>query len=132
MTTHTPDEICERLREADRNSVQRCLGSRIFAEAADLIQQQQATIERLSAALDDAREVLALACLESIADPHILIELRELCERAGYGNVMSSASAIWRQRLGDLAGSEFCAGPCRSTAESTIAKIDNVLGKDAK
>jgi hypothetical protein len=47
----TPDEICERLREADRNSVQRCLGSRIFAEAAALIQQQQATIERLSAAL---------------------------------------------------------------------------------
>jgi hypothetical protein len=98
--------------------------------ALNSLPEALATIERLCAALVDAREVLALACLESIADPHILIELRELCERAGYGNVMSSASAIWRQRLGDLAGGEFCAGPCRSTAESTIAKIDNALGKE--
>jgi hypothetical protein len=32
-------ELVERLRDADANSVQRCLGSRIFAEAADFIEQ---------------------------------------------------------------------------------------------
>ena len=45
MTTPTPDEICERLRNGGH-----------CREAADLIQQQLAEIERLSAELNTERE----------------------------------------------------------------------------
>lgn len=40
-------ELVERLREADRDSVQRCLGSRIFGEAADALDAKDRAIERL-------------------------------------------------------------------------------------
>ena len=66
MTIPTPDEICGRLRLDDD------LHTRIYA--ADLIQQQQATIERLSAALEYAKKYLhgthefaALAEVQAIA-----------------------------------------------------------------
>lgn len=59
-----------------------------------------------------------------LADPCIVVELRALCDRVGYGNVMSSASVLWRQTLGDLAGGEFVSGPCRTTVENDIAIID--------
>jgi hypothetical protein len=58
--TPTPDEICERLLDEemrlagqaiDRGCVDSSLSGILAREAADLIQQQQATIERLSAAL---------------------------------------------------------------------------------
>jgi hypothetical protein len=48
MTTPTPDEICERLRAWARFGLNR-ERNKDDAAAADLIQQQQATIERLSA-----------------------------------------------------------------------------------
>ena len=78
--------------------------------------------------LRDIREDLAASSHDSLADPYIVSELRSLCERAGYGNVMSSASALWRARLGDLAGGEFIAGPCRKTAENIISRIDVMVG----
>lgn len=57
------DELVARLRDADRNSVQRMNGSRIFGEAAD-------RIERLTAQLAEARESerAAVVALKRIAD----------------------------------------------------------------
>jgi hypothetical protein len=64
MTTPTPDEICERLRLAVRENTgwepSMSVLERAADEAADLIQQQQATIERLSAALEKAE--VAMTC----------------------------------------------------------------------
>jgi hypothetical protein len=79
------------------------------------------------ASLRGARDALASAASVPIADPYILVELRALCERAGYGNVMSSASALWRERLGDLAGGEFVSAPCRSTAVNALAAVDAAI-----
>lgn len=78
-------------------------------------------------ALEAAREALSLGAAMPLPDPRCSDEVRQLCDRHGYGAVMSTASLLWRQTLGDLEGSEFCAGPCRSTAESAISKIDEVL-----
>lgn len=73
------DDVVERLRHADVHSQQRVLGSRIFGEAADLIEAQRADlaeqkqahgdcikrnialcadITRLSAGLEEARKAL--------------------------------------------------------------------------
>lgn len=49
------DKLVERLLQADRNSVQRMNGSRIFYEAAARIQSDAAEIARLRAGLVDAR-----------------------------------------------------------------------------
>jgi hypothetical protein len=40
------DELVSRLREADRGSVQRALGSRIFGEAADALKAMKEALER--------------------------------------------------------------------------------------
>ena len=78
-------------------------------------------------ALQSAQEALSLATQRNIADPNIVIELRALCERVGYGNVMSSASELWRSKEGTISGSEFCSGPCRSTTESALEKVEQAL-----
>ncbi|WP_159975933.1 MULTISPECIES: hypothetical protein [unclassified Novosphingobium] len=49
--TPTKAGLVERLRDADQNSQQRIMGSRIFCEAADLIESQAAEIARLREAL---------------------------------------------------------------------------------
>jgi hypothetical protein len=67
-----------------------------------------------------------MAAKVPLADPHILVELRALCERVGYGNVMNSASALWREKLGEVAGGEF-ATICRSTCEAMVFRIDEAL-----
>lgn len=44
-------DLITRLRDADANSVQRCLGSRIFGEAADRIEALEAAIARQASAV---------------------------------------------------------------------------------
>ncbi|MDP2131930.1 MAG: hypothetical protein U0995_08930 [Erythrobacter sp.] len=88
---------------------------------------KSARIAELEQALRDAREDFDLAARVGIADAVIVVELRAMCDRHGYGNVMQSASVLWRQKLGDMAGGEFVAGPCRSTVIRRINKIDAVL-----
>ncbi len=88
----------------------------------------EATAEALEA-MREAREALQDCAEYKIVDPSILVELRALCERHGYGNVMSSASGLWRQALGDLAGGEFVAGPCRKTVENRVAALTAAIAK---
>jgi len=42
------------------------------------------------------------------------LEIRELCERVGYGNVMATASDLWRKIPTMVAprGGAFMVGPC--------------------
>ncbi len=79
--------------------------------------------------LAEVRDSLAMVAEVGLADPHIIVELRALCERVGYGNVMSSASALWRQRLGEQAGGEFVSGLCRSTVEADLARVNRILAE---
>ena len=79
----------------------------------------------LRTVLDD----LTMVVDDRLADPYIVPELQALCKRAGYGNVMSSASSLWRQALGELAGGEFVAGPCRTTVRNQVNRISTFLAK---
>ena len=47
------------------------------------------------------------------------VEIRELCERVGYGAVMDSAARQWRRK--DPYGA-FVVGPCIGTLESELIK----------
>lgn len=64
------NDIVKRLREADRNSVQRTLGSRIFGEAANRIEALEATLRRIQRGIDCSEQSYeyaeeALATLET-------------------------------------------------------------------
>lgn len=81
----------------------------------------------LREALIEAREALALGAAVPPVDQENREAVIRLGERIGYGALMATASVEWRSRLGELEGGEFCSGPCRSTAEDAIAKIDAAL-----
>jgi hypothetical protein len=57
-TDVSTDGLVERLRDADRGSVQRSLGSRIFGEAADRIE----ALQRSNAEKDEALRNLLQSC----------------------------------------------------------------------
>lgn len=89
-----------------------------------MILSQQREIERL-------REVLAavLADLEiqirgGIADEEISDTVSYLCESYGYGNVICTASTLWRKR--DPVGA-FLFGPCAATAAYNVNLIRAAL-----
>lgn len=86
-----------------------------------------ARIAQLEKELRDARDDFELAAMFPIADSVIANEVRTLGDRHGFGNVMATASALWRENLGNLAGAEFVAGPCRVTVVKRIEKISAVL-----
>jgi hypothetical protein len=80
-------------------------------------------------ALMDAEETLALAASPNIPDPRHMDEVRALGERIGYGNLMTTASAIWGEKMeaAGIGGSEFVAGPCRSTVEKALALVRSAI-----
>jgi hypothetical protein len=88
-------------------------------------QAQTAVVE----ALREAREVFALAAKPAHLDPdkHFTSQVQGLGDAFGYGALMTCASALWRQRLGELAGGEFAAGPCVITIQKQIDRIDAAL-----
>ena len=83
----------------------------------------------LMEALKDTREVLALAAKPARLDPdkHFTSQVQGLGDAFGYGALMTCASALWRQGLGDLAGGEFAAGPCIVTVQKQLERIDAAI-----
>lgn len=63
-------------------------------------------------ALQDAVDNAAIQIRGGIIDPAIRDQIYALCEKHGYGNVICSASALWRER--DNWGA-FAYGPCIGT-----------------
>lgn len=86
----------------------------------------EAELERAKKALEDAEDTLRLVERPSFRDPRYGDEVEALGLRIGFGALMASASASWREHLaadGDPVGGEFVAGPCHGTVVSTLAKI---------
>lgn len=81
-------------------------------------------------ALLEAEEALALAASPNIPDPRHIDEIRALGERIGYGNLMATASAIWGEKMeaDGIGGSEFVAGPCRSTVVKALGLVRDAIG----
>ncbi|MHB9879146.1 hypothetical protein ACSMXM_05730 [Pacificimonas sp. ICDLI1SI03] len=122
------DDLVERLRTIDIYDDHDCyINASLFYKAADEIARLCAENWTLRNSLKQARDTFIAGVNVPNADETISTVLRNLCEHAGYGNVMVSASALWREALGDLAGGEFISGPCRVTAEAAIEAIEAAL-----
>ncbi len=65
-------------------------------------------------ALADAVDNAKIQMRGGYADPELERILSDLCERHGYGNVMATASVLWRRK--DPVGA-FAYGPCIGTIE---------------
>jgi hypothetical protein len=86
--------------------------------------------ETLRKALEECVEVLALVEHPRRIDPQYGQEVAALGYRIGFGALMSSASASWREYLvsnGMPAGSEFVAGPCHATVLSALKQARAAL-----
>ena len=83
----------------------------------------------MAEALIDAGDVLKLVSKPARLDPdkYFSDQVQAMGDAFGYGALMSAASALWRERLGDLAGGEFAAGPCVSTAANQVVRISEAL-----
>lgn len=96
--------------------------------ALDEIERLRKESELLRSVLENAKSVLSLANKLHAPDFEYESEIRALGERVGYGAMMTSASALWRQSLrGYAGGGEFVAGPCRGTVTALLREINMAL-----
>jgi hypothetical protein len=72
--------LIERLKEAQSDSQQRCLGSNIFQEAADTIEQQQSLIEEFVKA---SKAVIEFQSIGNLALLNRAIERAKSMQGAG-------------------------------------------------
>lgn len=84
----------------------------------------------LVAALQECIDTLALVEHPQRVDPHHGEEIKRLGDRIGYGALMSSASASWREKLaedGYPVGGAFVAGPCHGSVVAVLKKARAAL-----
>ena len=92
--------------------------------------KDKARIERLQAALREAEETMKLVERPALPDPAYHQGVKSIGQRIGFGALMSTASAAWRETLeetGYPTGGEFVAGPCLDTVVSCLAKVRAAL-----
>jgi hypothetical protein len=111
--------------------IARCDPSTI-AELCTRLLSAEARVRVLEEALRECEETLALVEYPNVVDPRYGAEVEALGERIGYGALMSSASASWRENAGKLAGSEFVAGPCFVTVVRTLMIVRTALQEQSK
>lgn len=86
---------------------------------------------RQKAALREAREVLGMTETEPWYPKSApeFAPVHELCERHGYGAVISCASSQWMEKVKgtQIEGSAHTAGACSGTVKRTLNIIDEAL-----
>lgn len=95
-----------------------------------LLLEAKEEIERLREGLTEAEETLRLVEHPAFPDPIYHHQVKDLGNSIGFGALMSTASAAWREILAEKGypiGSEFVAGPCHGTVVATLAKIRAAL-----
>ncbi len=101
------------------------------ALACDL-RDSRAEVATLRAALGEAEEVLRLVEHPAFPDPIHHERVKALGREIGFGALMATASAGWREVLAERpypTGGEFVAGPCFATVKQTLAKIRAAMGE---
>ena len=86
----------------------------------------QAEAARLRAALAEVEPLLSKLAMPARADLRVVDLVEELGDQIGYGALMVTASALWRQRLADSGfpvGGEFSPNICQMTAEQAWRKV---------
>jgi hypothetical protein len=81
-------------------------------------------------ALTECVDTLALCEHPASVDPRHGVAIDALGRRIGFGALMASASASWRQLLieqGLRSGGEFVAGPCQSTVTNALTQARAML-----
>lgn len=101
------------------------------------VERQSVTISDITRERDDAREALVdaeevLSLVEHPAhpDPWYHAEVKALGQRIGFGALMTTASAGWREIAaanGDPTSGVFVAGPCIGTVQGTLRRIRSAL-----
>jgi len=105
-------------------------GPAILSEAAATISSLEARIEELEGALKDFMDITEPAAKAARVDPNYGGEVERLGKQIGFGALISSASASWREHLksfGYPAGGEFVVGPCMSVLRSCREKARSAL-----
>lgn len=90
----------------------------------------KAKLEAAENALNEAEDTLRLVERPAFPDPDYHEHVKKLGMAIGFGALMTTASAGWREFLlakGMPSGSEFVAGPCHATVVSTLKKVRAVL-----
>ena len=90
----------------------------------------EAALREKDEALTDCVDTLALVERPAFVDPRYGAEVAALGKRIGFGALMASASASWRQALadrGDPCGGEFVAGPCHATVVASLRRARSAL-----
>ena len=78
---------------------------------------------------NEITDVLDLMRHKAFSDPAHHERVKSLGEQIGFGALMSTAEAGWREVLESkygYTGGEFVQGPCRSTIDRLIAMVDAV------
>jgi len=99
------------------------------------IRTYEAKLNSHEEALKESREVFSMCDKTYPRNAPENPEVKELCEKWGYGAVMSSASWQWREMLrleGAPIGAGFVSGPCYGTIKRTIEMIDKALEEGRK
>lgn len=68
-------------------------------------------------------EIFELMRPHAFADPVHHERVKRLGQEIGFGALMASASAGWRE-VTEVKGSEFHAGPCQMTIDALLARLD--------
>lgn len=87
----------------------------------------EATISELREMIADFAETTASALRGGIPDPHISDALSHLCIGNGYGNVIATASMLWRQK--NSIGGAFLYGPCEGVARPQLERALALLAR---
>lgn len=103
---------------------------RILAALDTPAPAQTDAVEALVKAAEEAEEVLRLVEHPAFPDPKHHHEVKALGQRIGFGALMSTASAGWREVLqekGYPVGGEFVSGPCHASVVNALAKLRAAL-----
>lgn len=85
---------------------------------------RHAAVDALEAALIQVRDSTEIQIKGGIVDAALEVVLKSLCDHFGYGNVMASASRLWRDIDDEGA---FLFGPCVAVAKGDAKAIDAAL-----
>ena len=102
---------------------------------ATALAASEARVAEMREALREAEEVFALVEHPAIPDPLYHEEVVRLGCRIGFGALMTTASAGWREvnEVDGYPGSgAFVAGPCIGTVQATVKRIRAALAPDAE
>ena len=85
-------------------------------------------------AAKDLRDAIAHMAAPARVDPdkYFSEQVKAFGDAFGYGALMTTASALWRQSLGDLQGGECAVGPCVTTAANQLNRLSAALAPFTK